>query len=285
MNFSRKNFRNRLDENLLKSKFQTSKNFLGLKIKIPFITYSSKEFQNEEYNEYMEDFIYTEENFDKDKSQFLFCVFDGHGGDKSAIICNNNFSKIFSKNLKKNKNDIEQSFYDSFQEIDNKCKKEDCYYEGNTMTVVFIKENKLYCANVGDSSCMIINESKAIKLSVDHLCGDKNEQIRLQKEGCKIIDYKIEGELSLSRSIGDHEYKKCGLICEPDIKVIMFTPRDRYCVIASDGVWDVVASTDLVKFSNECKDAKEMCEKIVNSAIKGGSQDNISCIVIGFWKD
>jgi serine/threonine protein phosphatase PrpC len=28
-----------------------------------------------------------------------------------------------------------------------------------------------------------------------------------------------------------------------------------------------------------------MCEKIVNSAIKGGSQDNISCIVIGFWKD
>ena len=95
MNFSRKNFRNRLDENLLKSKFQTTKNVLGLKIKIPFITYSSKEFQNEEYNEYMEDFIYTEENFDKDKSQYLFCIFDGHGGDKSAIICKNNFSKIF----------------------------------------------------------------------------------------------------------------------------------------------------------------------------------------------
>ena len=75
MNFSRKNFRNRLDENLLKSKFQTSKNIMNFNFKIPFITYSSKEFQNEEYNEYMEDFIYTEENFDKDKSQYLFCIF------------------------------------------------------------------------------------------------------------------------------------------------------------------------------------------------------------------
>ena len=54
---------------------------------------------------------------------------------------------------------------------------------------------------------------------------------------------------------------------------------DKYIVIASDGVWDVMDENEIFRLSKECKNSKELCDLIVsNSLIK--SLDNISCFVI-----
>jgi serine/threonine protein phosphatase PrpC len=57
------------------------------------------------------------------------------------------------------------------------------------------------------------------------------------------------------------------------------------CIIASDGVWDVISIDLIFEFSKKINYCNELCDLIVNEAIKRGSKDNISCIVIGFkWK-
>ena len=58
------------------------------------ITYKYKEFQNPDYNSYMEDFGLIVPEFMGDKKKYLFSVFDGHGGDHTAKICVENLTQI-----------------------------------------------------------------------------------------------------------------------------------------------------------------------------------------------
>ena len=56
--------------------------------------------------------------------------------------------------------------------------------------------------------------------------------------------------------------------------------RDKYAVIASDGVWDVVNIDLLSQMAKEENAAQSLCERIVKAAIEGDTRDNVSCIVI-----
>ena len=74
--------------------------------------------------------------------------------------------------------------------------------------------------------------------------------------------------------------KDCGLIAKPHIYQCEITKNDRFCVIASDGIWDVVNSDDVYNICEREYNCDVIVEKIVNLAIENGSQDNISCIVV-----
>lgn len=251
----------------------------------PKIIYSSKDYQNEYYNNYMEDIIYTNPDFNGRHHKSLFCIYDGHGGEKSAKISCENFPKNFLKNLKEKPSNIEQDLINSFKETDNQLKNENCYEEGNTATIIYLEYNNLYCANVGDSSCFIISKNKTEKISYDDKCIDKNEKSRIEKLGNHIYCNRLEGILSISRALGDFNLKCNGLICLPHIKKYNLTHFDKFCVVASDGVWDVIDENLLFELSIGVNSCQELCDIIVNEAINRGSQDNISCIVIGFnWK-
>ena len=251
----------------------------------PKITYSSKEYQNESYNNYMEDIIYINPEFNGGHHKSLFCIFDGHGGNKSAKISSEKLPKNFLKNLKEKPSNIEQDLINSFKVTDNQLKNENCFQEGNTATIIYLEYNKLYCANVCDSSCYIISNNKAEKISYDDKCIDKNEKNRIEKLGNHIYSERLEGILSITRALGDFNLKGNGLICLPHIKIYNLSHFNKFCVIASDGVWDVIDENLLFELSNGINNCKELCDIIVNEAINRGSEDNISCIVIGFnWK-
>jgi serine/threonine protein phosphatase PrpC len=84
----------------------------------------------------------------------------------------------------------------------------------------------------------------------------------------------------LTRSIGDKEMKKYGVLPKPSIKRIEIGNDDKWVVLASDGVWDVVNEDNLREISRKYDGAEKFCKEIVKYAIDADSRDNISCIVI-----
>ncbi|EGR31750.1 protein phosphatase 2c, putative, partial [Ichthyophthirius multifiliis] len=52
--------------------------------------------------------------------------------------------------------------------------------------------------------------------------------------------------LAMSRSFGDLIAAQCGVICEPDIKILDIQCEDKFIVIASDGVWEFLNNRDVM---------------------------------------
>ena len=100
--------------------------------------------------------------------------------------------------------------------------------------------------------------------------------------GGKIIKNRVMGQLILSRTLGDLYVKKYGVVSTPSICVNDIDSNVKFCVIASDGVWDVIDDACLLEMSKSFKNADLFCKEIVKKALEKGSKDNISCIVISF---
>lgn len=52
--------------------------------------------------------------------------------------------------------------------------------------------------------------------------------------------------LAMTRCFGDNIAKHIGVISEPDIQLFEIKDEDKALVIASDGVWDVLSSLEIV---------------------------------------
>ena len=239
--------------------------------------------QNSAFCDYMEDCAISIDNFNKESNRHLYCVFDGHGGDVTAKLCVKKFPEIFRKSLLANPFDYELAIKKSFYLMDKEIENLNVNETGNTATIVFIHNKLLYCANVGDSSCCIIGKTNEF-LTVNHKCSNKSEIKRIEKEGGQIIEDRLGGILCITRGLGDFDLKKKGLICEPYITKKLIDHNVEYCVIASDGVWDVLSPDDISKIIHKNNKIEDLAKIIVNEAIEKGSEDNISCIVIEFNK-
>jgi serine/threonine protein phosphatase PrpC len=90
----------------------------------------------------------------------------------------------------------------------------------------------------------------------------------------------LTGILAISRGIGNFDLKNKGLTSEPHISKYLIDEDVDYCVIASDGIWDVLKPEDVYQITKKEKNTDIIVENIVNEAIELGSEDNISCIVI-----
>eukprot|EP00349_Pseudokeronopsis_sp_Brazil_P003104 CAMPEP_0202957684 /NCGR_PEP_ID=MMETSP1396-20130829/2070_1 /ASSEMBLY_ACC=CAM_ASM_000872 /TAXON_ID= /ORGANISM="Pseudokeronopsis sp., Strain Brazil" /LENGTH=118 /DNA_ID=CAMNT_0049675315 /DNA_START=425 /DNA_END=781 /DNA_ORIENTATION=+ len=105
--------------------------------------------------------------------------------------------------------------------------------KGCTANVVYIRDNWLYIANAGDSRSVLCSNGKAIPLSTDHKPHLPSERQRILKAGSTInAEGRIDGNLNLSRSIGDIRYKKNKnlrphehpVTSFPDVKKIQLSP-------------------------------------------------------------
>jgi protein phosphatase 1G len=65
----------------------------------------------------------------------------------------------------------------------------------------------LYVANAGDSRTVLCRNGEALMLSVDHKPELPNERARIEKAGGFVSDGRVNGNLNLTRALGDFEYK------------------------------------------------------------------------------
>lgn len=194
----------------------------------------------------------------------------------------------------KTKGENEMGFYDQGEE-------EGVDMKGCTANVVFIKNDKIYVANAGDSRAIaIMSDGRVEELSVDHKPENESETTRITKAGGTIVNGRVEGNLNLSRGLGDLHYKanknlkaEEQMICAyPDVKVKELTSDISYILMGCDGVYEIWSSQEIGTFVlNEAKASTvkltTIIEKLLDSIISpdymktgGAGCDNMTCILI-----
>ena len=96
----------------------------------------------------------------------------------------------------------------------------------------------------------------------------------------------------MSRSLGDGECKHVGVIPDPEIiKSVIAPPAsgggdgDLFVIVASDGVWEFIPSSEAVELVAKYKNATEACAALVVEAaqrwkhFEGSYRDDITAIV------
>lgn len=248
--------------------------------------------KNLEHRKTMEDFHCIIPNLGNDSSKSYFAIFDGHSGAGPAIYCRDNLHTILSKFLYSTNFNVEKSLINSFTKIDNDINEMSSKNEaGTTATVVFIfqeynsqkgkNQRVLFCANVGDSKCFLIKKNQINQLSKDHKCSDVKEVDRIKKCGGIVFGGRVYGTLMLTRTIGDKEMKKYGVVSTPTVnRIEIDDENDMFVVIASDGLWDVVDENELKDVCTYSNSTENICKQLIKIAKDGDTRDNVSCIVI-----
>lgn len=130
---------------------------------------------------------------------------------------------------------------------------------GCTAIVALKINNSLIVANAGDSRGVLSRNGVAIALSEDHKPSQEREITRITAAGGFVnMVGRVNGNLNLSRSLGDLKYKQSKhlppeaqmITAEPDIRVFPLTDEDEFFILACDGIWDVLtnqAAVDLVR--------------------------------------
>ncbi|EAN33146.2 Protein phosphatase 2C family protein [Theileria parva strain Muguga] len=139
--------------------------------------------------------------------------------------------------------------------------REDLYAMGcgATSVVVVVLEDPVPCvvvANAGDSRCVLSRNKLAVPLSVDHKPTDELELSRIRRAGGNVINGRVDGNLNLSRSLGDLSFKmdqnldqrEQKIISFPDIQIVKLTRDDEFLVLACDGIWDCKSNQQVVDF-------------------------------------
>lgn len=79
---------------------------------------------------------------------------------------------------------------------------------GSTAITVLIKDNKLYCANAGDSRAIACRNGQLVTLSSDHKPNNPEEMDRIYNAGGWVEFNRVNGNLALSRALGDFLFKR-----------------------------------------------------------------------------
>ena len=282
----------------------------NIKENLCFISYSYNEYSNIPYRKSMEDYHCIKQDLLKTSPMHFsyFAIFDGHSGNEVALFLSKCLHKILSKNLtnlKITNNDIEtynnniiSSIKKTFEIVDEELINNIAYSKdvGSTGTVILLYKIKnedknndfsryMVCANIGDSRGYILTKNNFTQITKDHKCNDAKEVERIKKNGGIVFNNRVYGTLMITRSFGDKEMKKYGVISTPDCFCHKIREEDLYIVIASDGVWDMVSEEEMMQMGGEKYSSDVFSKKIVNLAIDRGTRDNISCIVIKLNKD
>jgi len=94
---------------------------------------------------------------------------------------------------------------------------------------------------------MYTKENKVVALSEDHKPDDENELKRIEQAGGIVAEGRINGNLNLSRAIGDLEFKNNKalkaneqlIIAEPDVVMRNFDKTEQFFLMGCDGIWEL----------------------------------------------
>jgi serine/threonine protein phosphatase PrpC len=165
---------------------------------------------------------------------------------------------------------------------------------GSTCVVVLVSPSHIICANAGDSRAILRRGGKTLPLSFDHKPSNIPELERINAAGGFVKGKRVDGDLAVSRGLGDFSYKSTEtkpveqqkVIPEPEILVY---PRkhdiDEFLVLACDGVWDVASNDQCSNFVQELMDEGEtdmglICEEAMDMCLEKNSRDNMTIAMV-----
>ncbi|CAB1347831.1 unnamed protein product [Coregonus sp. 'balchen'] len=215
-----------------------------------------------------------------------FAVFDGHGGARASRFAAEHLHHTLA--LKFPKAETEN--------LDKLVKKKPAWKDGSTATCMLVVDDMAILCRMeqemqgGDRKCV------TLALSKEHNPTIYEERMRIQRAGGTVRDGRVLGVLEVSRSIGDGQYKRIGVISTPDLRRCQLTPNDRFIILGCDGLFKVFSAEEAVKYvlnvlQNGSVERKEgqteeeghyeaACQRLANEAVRRGCADNVTVILV-----
>eukprot|EP01134_Creolimax_fragrantissima_P005203 CFRG5203T1 len=161
---------------------------------------------------------------------------------------------------------------------------------------------------------------KSLPVTKEHNPMVHTERMRIQKAGGSVTNGRLMGILEVSRSIGDGALKHVGLTCVPEIVSAPLTGKEKFVILGCDGLWSDLPRSDAVAFAGSymqsetslsaantllddqeilltdeekalrqadrpatirCILIQSVSKALVNEAVRRGSTDNTSALIIG----
>ncbi|KAJ2941133.1 hypothetical protein O0L34_g10368 [Tuta absoluta] len=236
-----------------------------------------------------------------DPGTAFFAVYDGHGGANIAEYAGKHLHKFITARPEYHLGNIEEALKQGFLDLDQAMLEQDMLQEkvaGSTAVCVLIKDNTLYCANVGDSRAIASVRGAVEALSYDHKPNNEEELRRITAGGGWVQLNRVNGNLALSRAFGDYVFKRNYRLAPqeqivtafPDVQVRQINDDWEFIVIACDGIWEVLSNEEVISF---CRvrlqsgwEPAAVCEALMqrclapNCATGGLGCDNMTVLII-----
>ena len=284
---------------------------MGLSLSEPITTKTTETHENGQYKVGvscmqgwridMEDSHTVEIDYLEDSKSCFLAVFDGHGGSNVAKYSAANLYRFFPCEEGYKACDYRSALKGSFLNTDVKMLEDETMTDdssGATAVVVFVKDNKIYCANAGDSRAILSEAGGNVyELSYDHKPNNPMEHQRINKAGGYVEFNRVNGNLALSRALGDFTYKHNDnlsaeaqiVTADPDIIVKDLCDDDEFVVLACDGIWDCMTNEQVLDYvrTRLCTGMQphHICEEIMDSCLAtevkpgGVGCDNMSVVI------
>jgi protein phosphatase len=147
---------------------------------------------------------------------------------------------------------------------------------GATVVVGVVHDDELRLCHVGDSRAYLLREG-----SIDQLTLDDTLVQGLVSAGVLTVG---EAELHPMRHVLMHSIGTRRLEKHLHVTTMKLRPGDRL-LFTSDGITDAVARDVLLKTLDAEPDPQQAANQLADLALRCGSRDNVTCIVVDLWED
>lgn len=230
-------------------------------------------------------------------------VYDGHGGQNCSAYLK---TKVVAEIARQAVPTEEKTIIDVMRDVDAQFLSDPDVNSEHGSTAVFTiveqiekhgrKIFKLTVANIGDSRAVLVKGAtgECISLTTDHKPEDDEEKERIMAAGGFARNNRVDGELAMSRAMGDHKYKTNPALKYDQQKVIPL-PDVRYfeaevgdiLLVCCDGIVEQMTNEDAAAFIyDEAKkstaDPATICAGLLELSLSRGSKDNMSAMICVF---
>jgi len=239
-------------------------------------------------------------------------VLDGHGatGHFASQFIAKQLPIVFAKKAHMFDSNLNAAFVMAYDEVDQQLADSDIdvTLSGSTCTTCLFRNGEIVVSNCGDSRCVLGyvegSQWRSKDLSNDHKPDLPEEQKRIEGMNGRVapLDSWLEGPkrvwmrnedipgLAMSRSLGDRLAHSIGVSSEPEIiRHKLDKAKDRFMIVASDGVWEFISSAKAVAIVSSKDGPRAAAEALCREAVDRWQAeepvcDDITAMVIFFKK-
>lgn len=240
----------------------------------------------------------------------FFGCFDGHGG---SIIANHSAQylidtitkteewglaiskmetddnieavRLFQEAMRKGSMQLDKTM----RELPSVRSNED--HSGTTAVYSLVTPTHIIVGNIGDSRSILVRGGSAVAMSYDHKPTNPPEQARIVAANGTVTLSRVNGDLAVSRALGDYTYKTMTHLPaeaqqvspEPEFQIQERTSDDQVLILCCDGIWDVMSNEEVGAFymkELQSNDLATTCSNILDECLSKKSRDNMTAIAI-----